>query len=337
MSHSVMSNTSQSFPCIMYLNLSKTECDEVIAIARSALGPQQSISVDMFLEGAAVLAHGLPEPIRSAMHRFRLHEHEHAVCVLGPRFSDEALGVTPQRHRPPNEIERVRLPEAVHILFSTLLGEPFGWSSIQNGYIINDVMPVEEHREVVASSGWNTVFDLHTEDAFHACAGDYLGLMCLRNPSRATTRLAILPVDAIPERTKTILLEPRFIVGANVAQRVAEVAHSSPLLWGNPHSPYFRVNLNSTRALPNDPEAEEALGMLIRILRTHSSDFVFNGGEYWYIDNYRVAHGRGSFAPAFDGHDRWLKRLYITSSIRRSAHLREGPAARVLHPELDFQ
>jgi len=72
-------------------------------------------------------------------------------------------------------------------MFSSMLGESFGWSTIQNGYLINDVMPVREHENLAASSGFASPFELHTEDAFHFWAGDYLGLLCLRNPNRVPT------------------------------------------------------------------------------------------------------------------------------------------------------
>lgn len=220
----------------------------------------------------------------------------------------------------------------MHLLFANLLGEPFGWTSIQNGYIINDVMPVEQHKNLIASSGSAVTFDLHTEDAFHPCAGNYLGLMCLRNPTAVATALAVAPPEAIPSSMLNALFEPRFFVGTNVQQRVSAVSQPSSVLWGNRSFPYLRINMNATRAIPGDAEAEVALQTLVQCLKSHTESVFFQAGDFWYIDNYRVAHGRGPFEPAFNGADRWLRRLYISSSFKRSSAFRSAPTSRVLDP-----
>jgi L-asparagine oxygenase len=193
-------------------------------------------------------------------------------------------------------------------------------------------MPVEQHKDLIASSGSAVTFDLHTEDAFHPCAGDYIGLMCLRNPTAVSTALAVAPAEAIPSSSFNVLFEPRFIVGTNVQQRVSAVSQPSSVLWGNRSSPYLRINMNATRAIPGDAEADVALGALVQCLQSHTENVVFHAGDFWYIDNYRVAHGRGPFEPAFNGADRWLRRLYISSSFRQSTAFRSTPESRVLDP-----
>ena len=83
-------------------------------------------------------------------------------------------------------------------------------------------------------------------------------------------------------------------------------------------------------AAAGDTPAESALARLIASLRRNAVDITFRTGEYWFIDNYRVAHGRGTFTPRYDGADRWLKRLYITESLRHSAQFRVTPTSRII-------
>jgi alpha-ketoglutarate-dependent taurine dioxygenase len=107
-----------------------------------------------------------------------------------------------------------------------------------------------------------------------------------------------------------------------------------PILFGNRQNPYLRVNLNAVASLPDDDEATTALAELVTALRRNAGEVVFRSGECWFIDNYRAAHGRPIFQPKYDGAGRWLRRLYITQSLRRSARLRTWPDGRALDPTL---
>lgn len=317
---------------IQYLNLTPSEITECQHLVDDLFGDALTLPLLPFLEISAIHAQEFPRRIRSAFYQFKLHERFSAFCIRGFTLNDASLGPTPSKHRPPGETERVQKSEAIHILFSSLLGEPFAWTTIQDGYVVNDVMPVLEHGGLISSSGYARSFDLHTEDAFHSCAGEYLGLMCLRNPGRVATLLSTVGAQDLSDHTLRTLAEARYVVGANIAQAVPTVTHYSPILFGNMAWPYIRVNLNNTKAQPDDREAELALEELRAALKTNSVPVVFESGDCWYIDNLRTAHARVPFQPKFDGTDRWLKRIYISGSFRRSASLRNDPASRVLNP-----
>ncbi len=321
-----------NFLNIEVIQLDSEEIQTVRDVVRYAMQSNDQADISGFLSRAAVIAQELPIRIRTALYDFKLQGVQHAVCIRDTEFDESLAGPTPDRHRGPGETEYVREFEARHLLFGTMLGEAFGWTSIQNGYILNDVMPVAEHRALLTSSSADVIFDLHTEDAFHRRAGDYLGLMCVRNPTRVPTTLACLKVATLPKHALDILFQPRFIVGANVAHSVQQPQQLSPILWGNSDWPYLRINLNATWAADGDNSAAEALKLLVQNLRSNSQDVVFAAGDCWYIDNYRVAHGRGRFAPEYQGGDRWLKRLYLSSSFRISAASRSAPAARSFDP-----
>lgn len=317
---------------ITYIRLSKNETSEVNKLIASIIGNKKSIKLHSFLENAAVLAHELPRRIRKLFYDFKTNEYPNIITVRGYNIDQSLVGRTPCEHREAGKVEKINRYEVLHILFSALLGEPFSWTTIQNGYIINDVMPIVRHHELVASSGSSSLFDLHTEDAFHICAGDYLGLLCLRNPYNAKTIFSSPSISELSEDVISVLFQPRFIIGANIAQNVPEVKEPSTVFFGNRKFPYLRINLNSTRAIAGDSDAEYALKVLKNSLRKNSIKVSFESGDFCYIDNYRVVHGRERFIPNYDGKDRWLKRLYITSCLRKSAAYRNSSSERVINP-----
>jgi TfdA family taurine catabolism dioxygenase TauD len=317
---------------VSYLILNATEVRQISELIAGIFGTRNQIVLRDFLNTAAVWGQELPRRVRQHLYEFKLNQRYEAMCVRGFPLDDKALGPTPSAHRFGGQVEVVGRNEIIHVLYASLLGEAFAWTTIQNSHIINDVMPLTDDINIVSSSGSASKFDFHTEDAFHRYAGDYLGLMCFRNPDRVGTVLSnILPGD-LSTHTIEALFEERYYVGANVAQEVPSVKSLSPVLFGNKTFPYLRINLNNISTLPGDNEAIEALEALKAVLNKNATVVVFEPGDCWYIDNLRVAHGRWPFKARFDGTDRWLKRLYISSSFRQSTAYRATPGARTLNP-----
>jgi hypothetical protein len=255
------------------------------------------------------------------------------VAIANSPINLDAIGTTPDRIPGAGEKTTVTREEALHLLYSCLLGEPFAWSSIQNGHVINEVLPVQDNATRPMSSGSRSVFDLHTEDAFHPHMGDHFGLMCLRNPDATPTLMTSIDDLTLSASIKRILFEPRFIIGANVAHDVAQVARRSAILFGAFDRPYMRINMNVDPQLAGDSPAQAAFDALTDQLRRHVSELALRPGDCVYADNFRVAHGRPAFLPSYDGRDRWLKRVYITSYLRQSRALRAGPESRLIRTE----
>ena len=314
------------------VNLTSDEKQGLDALVSELMGAAHHIDVRIVLPRVAVYAQQIPRRLRQILYDFKLCQEHHIICFQLGSIDDEVIGTTPFKHRNAGVIELVSRYDLIHLMFSSLLGEFFGWSTIQNGYLFNDVMPVREHQDLVASSGFASPFGLHTEDAFHPWAGDYLGLLCLRNPNCVSTLFSGFDFTDLSPAALRTLFEPRFIVGVNIAHSVEKVKHVSPLLYGSLNAPYFRVNLNATIAQPNDATAEEALQEIISLLEQNVTNVVFEPGEFWYVDNLRVAHGREKFQPFLNGRDRWLRRLYISSAFRYTRGLRDKPTDRILDP-----
>jgi alpha-ketoglutarate-dependent taurine dioxygenase len=60
----------------------------------------------------------------------------------------------------------------------------------------------------------------------------------------------------------------------------------------------------------------------------HLRDLRLEAGDFCFIDNFRVVHGRKPFTPRHDGTDRWLKRINVTCDLRKSRGARLGGGLR---------
>jgi hypothetical protein len=312
------------------LSLDAQECLAIEHLLNEILQEHPTVSASAFLLYAQLVAHELPRRVRTEIYRFKLTECATALCIKNNRVSSD-LGSTPTDI--PCACESLNREEVLHLLYCSLVGEPFAWSSIQNGNLINEVIPIAENADKPMSSGSTNLFDLHTEDAFHPLAGDYLGLFCLRNPTKTPTFIASIDDVSLSETSKRVLSEPRFIISANVAHDVAASDRRVPILFGSTAHPYFRINTNVEPGLSGDREAMVAYRELTDQLRTHAVALALEPGDCFILDNLRAAHGRPPYQPEYSGSDRWLKRIYITMDLRKSRHLRTAPESRVINPQ----
>jgi len=243
-------------------------------------------------------------------------------------------------------------------LISCLLGEPIGWATQQDGYVMHDVYPVKgfEHEQI----GWGSEETLtwHTEDAFHPLRTDYLGLMCLRNPDDVVTTFADIADVKIDDATRAVLLEERFRIlpddshrprngaaGEDSDDRVArllwrsrervERALVSPepvaVLFGDPDDPYVRLDPHYMAGVQQGETERQALEKTVAAVDAALTGVVLQPGDICFIDNYRVVHGRKPFRARFDGTDRWLRRLNVARDLRGSRAYRLTAESRVLH------
>lgn len=221
--------------------------------------------------------------------------------------------------------------ELVLLLVAGALGDPFAWSSQQNGRLVHDVCPSRGQEASLTSASSEAALTLHTEDVFHACRGDYVALMCLRNPDKVGTTVASLDRVALPAHLRKVLQEDRFrfypddshVPEPRYAQgrplgRDARPHEVAPVLFGPRDTPYLRIDGDFTEALPGDTEAERALRECVELLDAAAERIVLEAGELAFLDNYQVVHGRDVFIPRYDGTDRWLKRTSVVRDLRRT-------------------
>ncbi|MFI6685876.1 TauD/TfdA family dioxygenase [Streptomyces sp. NPDC050485] len=274
-------------------------------------------------------AEKLPLGIRQFLAASRAAE-EAVIRVANLPLSDNLAPTPPSWQVAEKEGAAVR-EELVLLLIASLLGDPFAWQNQQNGRLVHDVCPSKGHEASLTSASSETQLTLHTEDVFHTCRGDYVALMCLRNPDGVGTTVASLDAVTLPQSLREVLEQDRFRFypddshvpepatasgeRAGLDDREHEVAS---VLFGPWEAPYLRMDADFTSPLTGDTEAGAALVECAELLRASAERVVLEPGEAGFLDNYRVVHGRDVFTPRYDGTDRWLKRTSMVRDLRRT-------------------
>jgi Fe(II)/alpha-ketoglutarate-dependent arginine beta-hydroxylase len=333
------------------------EIEEIRALLHDCTARYAGPEDPEFLNEADVIAQELPRRIRRELRRFRLLEPDEALLtVSGWPIDEEKIGPTPphwKQHLPEND---TRAEDTLLVLLASLLGEPIGWSTQQDGRMIHDILPIKGHEQEQLGSGSEVLLTWHVEDAFHPYRGDYLGMMCLRNPDRVPTTFASVNKVRLTPDQQAVLASPHFTIrpdeshlpknrGASTPrtpeeQEVLERAYRKieqmweapekiPVLFGDPRAPYLRMDpyfMDSAE----EPEAQAALDAFTTQIDAALEDQVLEPGDFCFIDNYQAVHGRKPFKARHDGSDRWLKRVNVVRDLRKSRDARLSAASRVL-------
>ncbi|EMF00645.1 TauD/TfdA family dioxygenase [Streptomyces mobaraensis NBRC 13819 = DSM 40847] len=294
------------------------------------------------LHRTRLAAQELPLRIRAELTGMRLYDSPRALVVTGFGVDDERIGPTPAA-RPAPDPERTRDLELLLLLHAALLGEAFGWATQQNGRLVHDVLPVPGEETAQMGSSSETELLWHTEDAFHPLRCDYVGLLCLRNHQRAATTVGWPDLSRLTTEDRAVLLEPRYLIrpdtshtpaqnatGTRSAERFAAIAEMDDapgrvaVLFGDPEDPYLRIDPAYMSPAPGDAAARRAYDTVTALIEDELRHVVLDAGSLLLVDNYQAVHGRKPFAAAYDGRDRWLKRVNITRDLRRSRSARRS-------------
>lgn len=315
---------------MLHFTLSPGERDQTRA-AVSGLAPGLDALAERsgteLIQELPVAARRLPERLLRFLDAFRREEPAGGFVLGGWTVDDDELGPTPAHwRRPAGTASAASVHELYLLLVASVLGDVFAWSTVQDGSLVQDLMPVrgEELEKNAGSSA--SVLDLHTEDAFSALRCDYLGLLCLRNDDRVPTVYAPFDPARLSREQRRILSEPRYLLlpDEEHLRRAAERGEKPPapprtgVLFGGDSTPYLAFDEYFIETGPEDEEARAALAALTGQLQRSRSDVALAPGDLLMVDNYRSVHGRQPFPARYDGRDRWLKRVSVTRDLRRS-------------------
>ncbi|MFD9623238.1 guanitoxin biosynthesis L-enduracididine beta-hydroxylase GntD [Streptomyces virginiae] len=339
---------------VFEIQLSPGDVAAVEAIEAELLGMGCGVEDPEFWRQAVVRAQELPRNFREPLNEFRLLESGSVCLISGYPVDGDQLGTTPTHWDRPDGGSS-QPAEIFFFLCATLLGEPFGWGSEQGGRIMHDVVPIEGHERLQINSASEVTIWWNNEDAFHPHRADYVGLMCLRNPDSAQTTFASIEAVKLDPAVMETLFEPRYLLRSDESHSIPDrVSDGSPLgelcehcfaavehiyhdstksavLFGDPTSPYLRLDPYFMDRSGEDAEAADALDQLIAAIDENLMGVVaLQPGQVLFVDNYRAVHGRKPFKARFDGQDRWLKRLNITRDIRKSREVRAEASSRIL-------
>ena len=352
-----MGTSTQKQRQVPHIFLTDQESYQIRLLLREIAGQYGSAEDADFLDNARIFAHELPRRLRILLNNFKLTEQPYGGFVLsGYPIDDARIGKTPAHWN-------LRIPNApgleeefLLIMLGALLGEPFAFATQQDGHIIHDVLPIKEHENEQLGSGCKQTLEWHTEDAFHPYRADYVVLMCLRNSQRVATTFASIDRVCLSSAHIDILFEERFVIRPDNSHLMKnnsalkaltpskdnvfsafsriEQMHERPekiaILFADRQAPYLRIDPYFMDPPAGDNMAQEALDHLIRALDDTLIDVVLQPGDFLFLDNYRAVHGRRPFCANYDGEDRWLKRINVTTDLRKSRGAQLSGRFRVL-------
>lgn len=219
------------------------------------------------LDRARELTGFLPQRLRDALSRFADRAAAPVLVVHGAPI--EPLGATPSRW---SRAEDHR-SSLVLVLIGEALGRSFGWSTQQAGRLVHDVVPTIGDERIQIGSNSTDALTLHNEDAFHPFRGEWLALLCLRNPNRVPTLVSTIDAVKLAPDEWSALREPAYPLLADLshhpsqslqpdeceptAMPTAESAFLPTLCWDEQRSVEslrFDPTTQACRALPGTPQ-----------------------------------------------------------------------------------
>ncbi|MDG4857113.1 clavaminate synthase family protein [Streptomyces sp. T-3] len=276
-----------------------------------------------WVAGARDAWEDLPPLLRREVRRFRRHSGPRGTLVIGGLPVDQAaLPATPTV---PGSVQRqATISAAVLTMVACGLGEPLAYLAEKSGALVQDVVPVPGQETFHGNAG-SVPLSFHTENGFHPHPPDYVIFLCLRadHDRRAGMRVAGIR-QALPLLTpagRQALFAPEFITtpppsfGPDAAATEPDVT-PRPVLSGAAEDPDIRMAQLVTT--PLTPRAAAALDEFGRACEATARTLRLTPGDLVVIDNRVTVHGRTAFHPRYDGADRWLQRVYVTTDLRRS-------------------
>lgn len=259
----------------------------------------------------------IPTELLGVLRRFSRVDSRAGALVL----RDIPLGSIVDLPTPDEHGDYLYTPTEDHILSLVLaaaLGDPIGYSTQQQGRIVNDIMPLKERAWVANSSnGFEKDFGHHTEDSFFTVPPTFFTLRCVRDPASLGVSISPLDVDELDVGDVAQLFISQFEIPPNPLQIAWSEFETrvKPILFGERNSPYMRFNhatISSTST-----QGGKSVQRLLDHLDAQCRRIDMQPGDMAIVDNYRVAHSRAAYSASLDGADRWLFRIVAYASLRQ--------------------
>jgi len=337
------------------LLLEASECDQIQSLLDEIASKYTSTEDEDFLKDVSIFAHELPRRVRAFLNDFKMLELPLSACLIrGYPVDFSRIGPTPKHWQNKPKISPVLHEEILLMLFGSLLGDAIGWATQQNGHLVHDVMPIKGLEQEQLGTGSEQLLWWHNEDAFHPYRGDYIAMMCLRNPDLVATTMACIDDVTLTEEQVKLLFSPHFVIHPDESHREKNKGNTEldsedslssaykrinemttapqkiAVLYGDPASPYLRIDPYFMDEV-EDEGAQNALNALVESLEAALIDVALQPGDFIFIDNLKTVHGRRSFKARYDGNDRWLMRINITKDMRKSRTARLNCRSRVIY------
>ncbi|WP_344267892.1 TauD/TfdA family dioxygenase [Actinomadura napierensis] len=313
------------------LTLRDSEIEEIDLLLTEVTARHGAVDDAAFLREAEVIAHRLPLRLRTFLASCRSRERPLFV-VEGWPVRDDALGPTPPDWQEAwrgasGRSDATYRHQLLLVLAASLIGDAFALSTVQDGHLVNHIVPVRGTEEHVSATSSTRELAWHTEEAGFRLRPDHLAFVCLRNPDKVPTTVGLVDDLVLDPAVEEMLRRPLFGMPRLGTEGRIEYA---PVLYGPADRPYLSADSVYMSPAPGADTAAEALAVLGAALDAVLRPFTARPGDLYFLDNHRAVHGRPAFRPRYDGTDRWLLRVKAGRDLRGSAACRAGAGARVV-------
>lgn len=193
-------------------------------------------------------------------------------------------------------------------------GSVYGYAQEQDGATVQNLFPIQKDATEQISSSSAVTLEMHTETAFHRYKPTTFLLLCVREDHNAGTNIAKL-ADILPKldpQTKTALKKYDFITEIDASFRSGDCPQQ-PMMMQVLNESETVITYDRALMVGTTPEAERALNALSDAIDAVTTTIYLKTGDLLITDNKRIVHGRTPFTARFDGTDRWLKRVMVTT------------------------
>ncbi|MFC4587290.1 TauD/TfdA family dioxygenase [Sphaerisporangium corydalis] len=311
-----MSKSSEPLTEIPVVEISGEERESF----RRGIGPVSENpyeAFESFLTQVRRAEKALPERVRDALEALRSGKAPGALLVRNLPITPD-LPPTPERSFSALPDLTAVGTEAVLASAVNVLGEPFSYLEWDSGHLVHNKYPIRAHRDL--QFGSNAVeFLLHTETPFRDVSPDYLALLCLRGDptGQAKTRVSDITrvVDSLDDDALAVLSRPLYAFETDNPLVIVDgrgLTEPQPIIS---HRDGTRVIEYVGDLVAVEEEAARVLDDLGRRVLAIATDVALSQGDLLVLDNSRVVHGRNAIVPSYDGTDRWLQRMLVTTRL----------------------
>lgn len=324
-----------------YLDLKANEVDEIITLISEIKTKYDTAVTPEFLINSRFYASFLPERVQKLYRKMKV-DSEHSGITLLRGFPFQETRKTPESWNYSESYAPKMDLDYLGVLLSSCLGYIYGWSTQQAGKLIHDLIPREGKGESQTGYGSTSTLLMHTEDSFHDLRAEFVCMFGLRNEDYVPTTLTsvrdlILEQevwDGLYHSQLDLLPDESHLDNAQKAENhvddIKNEASKMSTFYGCREFPYICYDPAYTDFQKATDSQSTAYDALNKEIDRKTFDVAIKPGDFCIVDNRKVVHGRRAFKPKFDGSDRWLKRINITSNIRKSAGQRKDIKTRVI-------
>lgn len=215
----------------------------------------------------------------------------------------------------------LNIPKEILLSEASRFGYPISFAQEQNGFLIQNIVPVFKTEMEQISTSSKVELALHTETAFHHHKPDYVLLLCLRGDSSAATTVACVDqiVSKLDKDTIDCLKQPWFVTSVDRSfERPHGVEYSNfttPILFFDKSQNEYTMVYDRDLMKPTNAFAKMALELFNEALEKSIEEIYLSTGDMLILNNNKVVHGRKAFQARYDGTDRWVQRLLVKKEI----------------------